>query len=190
MKNQKDTQKGDLKTIEEEREYWEARGPLAEGVKGRINKPVSKENRSSFLSVRLSGKELTQLRDLANQYNLGPSTFAQQMLVALIEKAEAIKTKNETKETKTILFDDLFNEMMKKTTPASRQQILHSLLLSTRGEPEDASSLVMDKSKLRDWAEISIRLISLIGETVNPDIKVITPFDRVYEQEKSTKYRA
>jgi hypothetical protein len=190
MEEINDSQNNNLKTTEEERAYWEKRGPLAKGAKGRINPPVAKEKRSSFLSVRLSGKELTQLRDLAQKYNLGPSTFAQQVLVALVEKAETKKSKSDKKETKTMRFDDLFDEMMNNSNQTSRQQIVHSLLLSTKGEPNDASSIVMDKSKMRDWMEINIRLMSLMSETAIQDIKDTASFACVSEQEKSNQYKA
>jgi len=71
------------KTNEEEKEYWEARGPLAEGRKGRINKPEG-QKRSSFLAVHFTGDELTRLRDIAAKYGLGPSTFARIILTSAI----------------------------------------------------------------------------------------------------------
>jgi hypothetical protein len=64
----------EFKTLEEEKEYWNARGPLAEGHKGTINKP--RKNRSSFLAVRLTDEEITRLRDIAVKQGLGPSTYA------------------------------------------------------------------------------------------------------------------
>ena len=75
----------DFKTLEEEREYWEARGPLAEGYRGRVSKPKAGQKRSSFLSVRLTGEELTRLRDIAAKQGLGPSTFARLVLTSAIE---------------------------------------------------------------------------------------------------------
>jgi antitoxin component of RelBE/YafQ-DinJ toxin-antitoxin module len=76
----------EFKTLEEERAYWEARGPLAEGHKGTINKPRSKQKRSSFLAVRLTGEELTRLRNIAAKQGLGPSTFARMLLTSAIER--------------------------------------------------------------------------------------------------------
>lgn len=63
----------------EEREYWESRGPLAEGHSGKFNKPKSAK-RSSFLAIRLTGDELTMLRDVASRYGLPPSTYARAAL--------------------------------------------------------------------------------------------------------------
>ena len=76
----------EFKTLEEEREYWEARGPLAEGHKGTVNKPKTRQKRSSFLAVRLTGEELTRLRDIAAKQGLGPSTFARIVLTSAIER--------------------------------------------------------------------------------------------------------
>jgi hypothetical protein len=78
-----------FQSLEEEKEYWEARGPFAKGRKGKINKPVAKDKRSSFLAVRLSGAELTRLRDVAAKEGLGSSTFARKVLLEAIGRGEA-----------------------------------------------------------------------------------------------------
>jgi predicted DNA binding CopG/RHH family protein len=80
----KNNQIPEFKTLEEEKEYWNARGPLAEGHKGTINKP--REKRSSFLAVRLTDEEITRLRDIAAKQGLGPSTFARIVLTSTIER--------------------------------------------------------------------------------------------------------
>jgi hypothetical protein len=87
----------EFKTLEEEKEYWDAHGPLAEGHKGIINKPRSKQQRSSFLAVRLTGEELTRLRDLAAKQGFGPSTYARIILTSAIEhqsKPDIVKLKD------------------------------------------------------------------------------------------------
>lgn len=86
MKNRGDTKIPEFQSLEEEREYWEARGPLAEGHKGRISKPKPSQKRSSFLSIRLTGEEVTQLRDMAAKLGIGPSTYARQVLRLAIEQ--------------------------------------------------------------------------------------------------------
>jgi len=86
MKRGTDTKIPEFQSLEEEREYWEARGPLAEGQKGRINKPKPGQKHSSFLSIRLTGDELTQLRDMAAKCGMGPSTYARQILKLTIEQ--------------------------------------------------------------------------------------------------------
>jgi predicted DNA binding CopG/RHH family protein len=76
----------EFKSLEEEKEYWEARGPLAEGHKGKLNKQKPRKKRSSFLAVRLTGEELTRLRDVAAKQGLGPSTYARILLTSAIER--------------------------------------------------------------------------------------------------------
>ena len=99
MKEIKDTGIPEFKSLEEEREYWEARGPLADGRRGKINKPG--QRRSSFLAVRLTGEELTHLRDMAAKQGLGPSTFARLILTRAIE--------NESRLPKVVTSDELRN---------------------------------------------------------------------------------
>lgn len=74
-----------FKTLEEERAYWDARGPLADGHEGTINKPRPKQKLTSFLAVRLTGEELTKLRDIAAKQGVGPSTYARILLTSAIE---------------------------------------------------------------------------------------------------------
>ncbi|MBM3926343.1 MAG: hypothetical protein FJ320_10250 [SAR202 cluster bacterium] len=78
-----------FKTLEEEIEYWEAQGPFAKGKRGRVSKPKAKERRSSFLAVRLSGEELTRLRDVAAKEGVGPSTFARKVLLEAMGQSGA-----------------------------------------------------------------------------------------------------
>jgi hypothetical protein len=75
-----------FKTLEEEKAYWDARGPLAYGHKGTINKPRPKQKLTSFLAVRLTGEELTRLRDIAAKQGLGPSTYARIVLTSALER--------------------------------------------------------------------------------------------------------
>jgi hypothetical protein len=49
----------EFKSLEEEREYWEARGPLADGHKGTINKPNLKKRPQSAMN---NGKTTTKRR--------------------------------------------------------------------------------------------------------------------------------
>ena len=86
MNRKSETKIPEFKSLDEEREYWEAHGPLAEGHKGRINRPKPEQKRSSFLSIRLTGEELTQLRDMAAEFGMGPSTYARQVLKLGIEQ--------------------------------------------------------------------------------------------------------
>ena len=81
----KDTGIPEFKSLEEEREYWEARGPLAEGHRGTIHRPKPGEKHSSFLAVRMTGEEIDRLREAAARYGVGTSTFARIILRYVIE---------------------------------------------------------------------------------------------------------
>lgn len=72
-----------FKTLEEEDTYWQSHSPLAEGYEGKVQK--KKQNRESFLSVRLTGEQLARLREIAIHYGLGPSTYARQLLIQGME---------------------------------------------------------------------------------------------------------
>ena len=63
---------------EQEEEYWKTHSPLEEGYEGEVQR--TKQKRASFLSIRLTGEELTQLRDIAARLGMGPSTYARQVL--------------------------------------------------------------------------------------------------------------
>ena len=65
-------------SIEEEEKYWAAHSPIAEGFPVEIQK--EKQKRSSFLTIRLTGEELTRLRDLASSKGMGPSTYIRALI--------------------------------------------------------------------------------------------------------------
>lgn len=115
----------EFKSLEEERNYWEARGPLAEGRTGRINRPKPGQKRSSFLAVRLTGEEITRLRDIAAKQGLGPSTYARLILTRAIE--------NESRAPKVLASDELKDLLM------AREAIEH-YLASYEASSEPASA--------------------------------------------------
>ena len=80
MKRQTSAKIPHFRSAAEEREYWETQGPLAEGHRGKVHKPKLGQKRSSFLSVRLTGQELTQVRDIAARLGMGPSTYVRSVL--------------------------------------------------------------------------------------------------------------
>lgn len=86
MNRKSKTKIPEFQSLDEEREYWEARGPLAEGHRGRINRAKPDKKRSSFLSIRLTGEELTRLRDVAAEFGVAPSTYARHVLKLAIEQ--------------------------------------------------------------------------------------------------------
>jgi hypothetical protein len=73
-------------SVEEEEKYWAAHSPLSEGYDGDIQK--EKQKRSSFLTIRLTGEELTQLRDLSSSRGMGPSTFIRTLIKDALTPSE------------------------------------------------------------------------------------------------------
>lgn len=73
--------------VQEEDEYWKTHSPLDEGYEGEIQE--NKQKRSSFLSVRLTGEELSKLRGIAVEAGMSPSTFARKLILDAI-KARAL----------------------------------------------------------------------------------------------------
>ncbi len=73
-------------SITEEDEYWANHSPLDEGYSGEIQK--EKQKRSSFLTIRLTGEELTQLRDCASSKGMGPSTYIRTLIKGALTPRE------------------------------------------------------------------------------------------------------
>jgi len=72
-----------FRNLEEEERYWQSHSPLMEDYEGKVQK--KKQNRASFLSIRLTGEELANFREIATRYGLGPSTYARQVLIQGME---------------------------------------------------------------------------------------------------------
>jgi len=68
--------------------YWETHSPLAEGYEGKVQR--SGQKRSSFLVIRLTGEELTRVRDIAAKQGLGPCTFARLVLTSAMKEIELL----------------------------------------------------------------------------------------------------
>lgn len=170
MKTMKDSGIPEFQSLEEERKYWETRGPLAEGHKGRLNKPRPGQKRSSFLAVRLTGEELTRLRDVAQKQGLGPSTFARLVLTAAIEQ-RSILPKSKT-----------LHEVMaalEKNLPQETKERMEAVLKAiTIDEPPILLELT-DKKKLEEFAHLSMAaLLSIAG------VQVVSPEDERYKEVK------
>lgn len=158
MKGIRDNGVPEFKTLEEERAYWEARGPLAEGRKGRINRPKSGQKRSSFLVVRLTGEELTRLRDIAAKQGLGPSTFARQILTLAIQGESRKQVSFE--EFTSVMSNKFSKEDLKKA-----EFLIKDLII---GDPENPALLVFSGQR-RKWEEfVSLIFERLLGIQVVP----------------------
>jgi hypothetical protein len=172
MKKREDAKLPEFQSLDEERNYWEAHGPLAEGHKGRVNKPKPGQTRSSFLAVRLTGEELTRLREIAAHQGVGPSTFARLLLTTAIER-QARLPKNKT-------LDDVMEELEKNFPHEMKERMETILKAITIGEPPYLLELT-DKKKLEEFAlSFLSALFAMAG------VQVITPEDEKYQEVKES----
>jgi hypothetical protein len=178
MKNTKLTQNNQFISQEDEREYWESRGPLAKGARGQINSPAPKEKRSSFLSVRLSGEELTKLRDIASHYDLGPSTFAQRILVSFIRQTQPFSDKKDLENKTIITMDDLLNAVIQKVSQKERSDLTYMTLRSVKGELDYPTSISIENTNMGEYFKTCLRFLASIAEVANPELKVTLPFNQ------------
>jgi len=73
-----------FKDLKEEDKFWQTHSPLLEEVKPeKVQR--GRQNRSSFLSIRLTGEELSRLKEQAMLYDLAPSTYARQIIIQAME---------------------------------------------------------------------------------------------------------
>ena len=160
MKRRDSNKIPEFRTLEEEREYWEARGPLAEGHRGRVNRPHPKQKRASFLSVRLTGEELTQLRDVAAKIGMGPSTFARYLLKQTIEQ--------------NYLDFFLLSNPHAVSAHRAQPQYIHE---TANDEDSDKRICILDPDRLKRDPVV----LRLFLEAICAGAKVITPKDPAYK---------
>ena len=101
-----------FKSLDEEKAYWESLGPLAEGQRGRVS--LAKQKRSSFLVIRLTGEELTRLRDVARERGLGPSTYGRLVLKQVIENENQFRN---------IDMDEFINKLVVRLSQEMNQRV-------------------------------------------------------------------
>lgn len=140
----------EFESPEEEREYWEAHGPLAEGHEGQLNKPRRGQKRSSFLAVRLTGEELMRLRDLAAKQGMGPSTFARLILTASIQK--------ERKLPKVKTMPEIVETIKTNLSPEVRERMLAIIESVTIGKPPYLLELTKEQELEELW-RLSVAMI-------------------------------
>ncbi|MBI4333366.1 MAG: hypothetical protein HY673_19040 [Chloroflexi bacterium] len=182
MKNAEDGKTQEFKSFEEEREYWEARGPLAEGRRGRLNRPSPGAQRCSFLSVRMTGTEITRLRDLAIKFDCGPSTLARRVLVAFMDQMEKLGKVQRGNRSRSVSLDEICKSVEERM-PAPLKDRLENLVKAT--VLADRSFILVDPAQMPEWEELSAKLMSMLIETAAPNVRVITPYDSNYEKVKS-----
>jgi hypothetical protein len=175
MKTREDTKIPEFQSLEEEKEYWEARGPLGEGYKGRVNKPKIRQKRSSFLAVRLTGEELTRLRDTAAKQGLGPSTFARVVLTNAIEQEGWLP--------KRVVTLKEFKEALERNLPQPLRDRLEAFAKDISvGGPENPALLIVDASQRKKYEQLIWSFFGVMLEIAG--LKVLTSDDESYEKVK------
>jgi len=173
MKGQRDTKVPKFRSLKEEKAYWETQGPLAEGHKGRISKPKPRQKRSSFLAVRLTGEELTRLRDIAAKRGIGPSTFARLVLTSVIE--------HQSKLPKHVTLDGL-KDALEANLPQPLKEKAETIAKAISiGDPPFL--LEINKVTMDEWEEFVLQFISSILAIAG--VEVITSEDTRTERPKS-----
>ncbi|MBI2934731.1 MAG: hypothetical protein HYY29_04070 [Chloroflexi bacterium] len=182
MKTIEDKKVPQFKSFEEEREYWEARGPFGEGHRARLNRPSPGAQRGSFLTVRMSGAEITRLRDVAIKFDCGPSTLARRILIAFIDQMEKLGKMEARKDDRTLTLEEIC-ESVEEKIPAPLKDRLEKLVKAAM--LGDRSFILVDPAQMPELEEVSAKLISMLIETAAPSVRVITPYDSNYEKVKS-----
>lgn len=139
-----------FRSLEEERQYWEARGPLAEERKGQLSKPRHRQKRSSLLALRLTGEELTRLRDLAAKQGVGPSTFARLILT------EAMQKEGRVPKIKTM--PEVVEAIKTNLSPEVRERMFAIMESVTIGKPPILLELTKEE-ELEEFWRLSVALI-------------------------------
>lgn len=143
----------EFRSPEAEKEFWESQGPLTEGIKGRVNRAKPEQTRSSYLAVRLTGEELTKLRDIANEQGIGPSTFARSIILAAIERKSKYRHPVTTEEI-TSAFENLSPSIKELAAQFSNE--------TTFGDPDNPQGIVAFSHQLQAVLPIFNALISEI----------------------------
>lgn len=168
--------------VVDEDKYWKTRSPLAEGYAAEIQK--EKQKRSSFLTIRLTGEELTRLRDLASSNGVGPSTYIR----ALIKGALMPRQNAEL-----ILSESLQQFQSILQSCAYDRKVGGSSVVKDKPEEQyrdykdsfcilEASKLQLNQATMND---MSLAMLPIIYQIIsNACIKVIAPGDAEFKELK------
>lgn len=78
----------DKMTPEEERAYWDAQDPWRQGKRVRTFRLQPPPDRLSYFALRLSGKDIDRLADLAESRGMKPSELARALILQGLEQME------------------------------------------------------------------------------------------------------
>lgn len=141
-------------SFEEEREDLESRGPLAKGYKSVLSRPESEQNRTSFLSVRLTGEELDKLGAIARERGVGPSTFARMVLTAIIEQHDRPKQPAN--------WDQAYEKMVEVMPQSLKDQITEFSKNVKLPDIDNPDFFILDPKQMVDLYSISVRFVQFM----------------------------
>jgi hypothetical protein len=167
-------------SIEEEEKYWAAHSPLAEGYPIEIQK--EKQKRSSFLTIRLTGDELTRLRDLASSKGIGPSTYIRALIKDQLTPRESaeLSLREEAQ---------LFKSILQGLAADNKAVGMTAVKDKAKGQygPLKDAYCILQLSKVAFSQEKIHNLVTAINQEIcnqlltNACVKVITPNDTEFD---------
>lgn len=110
VKRKKETELEKM-TPEEERAYWDAQDPLRQGKRVRVQRPQPPEDRLSYFALRLSGKDIGRLAQLAQEKGMKPSELARALILQGL--GQAVERQN--LETRVKLLEQEVGDLGKQT---------------------------------------------------------------------------
>lgn len=108
-----------FKNADEEDRYWETHSPLSEGYEGQVQ--ASAQKMSSFLSIRMSAKELTELREAAAKFDMKPSMFVRLILKMAIGQ-KTLEIQNPLLIPPFVIYQSLYEQANKEGLEAELSQ--------------------------------------------------------------------
>lgn len=157
-----------FKSLEEEREYWEGHSPLVEGYEGKVQ--CGRQKLSSYFALRLTGQEITRLRDAAARKNLTVSAYARQVLMSAVEESE--------QPSKPVRLKDLGALLEEHLAPQTREQIDSLIKATAIGNAERPALFVIDASQMKTIGAIAKVLLPLLFSLAG--VTMVSPENKEY----------
>jgi hypothetical protein len=168
--------------VVDEDKYWKTHSPLAEGYPVEIQQ--EKQQRSSFLTIRLTGEELTQLRDLASSKGMGPSTYIRALIKDTLspeERAELALSRSARQ------FQSVIQDLVYDKKARGISEVKDKVQKHYQAVPEAFCILEMSKSPFsqEEINNLTTALILIINQFIsNMCVKVVSSSDSEFEEIK------
>ena len=118
----------------------------------------------------MTGEELTQLRGIAAERGLGPSTFARLLLTSAIKSGGKLP--------RTVTWDEVKDSLETNLPQSIRDKAEALAKASAIGDPDNPSLLVLDVSQMKEAEELVKSLFKALLSMAG--VQVITPQDKEY----------